>query len=478
MTILPYSEVYSNRNKVMIWTAMFYFILFAAVYAMISNLLNQVVIKGFDETNKVLTDIVNGNLNGKVRVDTTQEFVSLSNGINSTVEALNKAITEAAHRLDKELEFARAIQYSAVPNMFPPFPEHREFDIFASMRTAKEVGGDFYDFFLVENNKLGFVIADVSGKGIPAALFMMTAKTHLKNYMSSGRSLKDAVEAANNSLCENNEAEMFVTAFAGILNYTTGELRFVNCGHNSPLLRHNGTYEWMRQKSGLMLGIMSGMPYKEYTLNLTHGDLLYLYTDGVTEAMNAEGKLYGDETLIKYLNNHSRLGVSEILYSVSSSVDYYADGAPQADDITMLALEYGKATEKELAKMFPAGINQLEPITDFINTELDECRCPDKIRNEIDVCIEELYVNIVNYSGAQIVDIVTKHYISPAGICISIIDSGVPFDPVKHSDPKKVEKIEDAKVGGLGIEMVRKMTDVFMYRREDDKNKTTICRFW
>ena len=340
IVMLPSGEIYKSGNTLMMWITLFYCILFALVYFMISGLLDRIVIRGFNETNNALTKIVDGNLGQKVDVATTSEFVSLSAGINTTVDALNKAITEAAHRMDKDLEFAHAIQTSALPTIFPPFPGYREFNIFATMNSAREVGGDFYDFFLIGNDRLGFVIADVSGKGIPAALFMMTSKTELKNCISSKPALKDAVSEANRTLCENNAAGMFVTAFTGILNFRTGELRYVNGGHNFPLIRHNGSYSWINNKSGLILGLFPDKGYIEYSVMMSPGDMIYLYTDGVTEAMNVQGELYGNDRLASCLNSLSVTDPEEVLAAVADNVQKYENGAQQADDITMLGLTY------------------------------------------------------------------------------------------------------------------------------------------
>lgn len=227
------------------------FVVFGMLFIVVYFLIKKLIVDNMVKINRSLAKITNGNLDTVVDVRTNEEFASLSDDINSTVLTLKRYIAEAAARIDKELEFAKAIQHSAIPMVFPPYSAHGEFDIYATMDTAKEVGGDFYDFYFVGESKLGFLIADVSGKGIPAAMFMMTAKTLIKGYAESGKSVDEVFTIANAKLCESNEAGMFVTAWMGILDITTGLLEFANAGHNPPLVRHvDGTFEYLKSKSG------------------------------------------------------------------------------------------------------------------------------------------------------------------------------------------------------------------------------------
>ncbi|MGE5397588.1 MAG: SpoIIE family protein phosphatase, partial [Chitinophagales bacterium] len=299
---------------------------------------------GIIEVNKSLAEITLGNLDEKVKVSTNDEFRALSTGINSMVDALKAAIKEAAARIDNELAFARAIQLSALPSRFPAFPDRSEFDIFADMRPAREVGGDFYDFFLMEDDKLAVVIADVSGKGIPAALFMMISKTLIKNLALSGISIGEVFTKANNSLCENNDAGMFVTAFIGVLDCKNGKFQYVNAGHNPPVIKKAaGSVEWLPVKPGMVLAGMEDIEYVEQEIILTPGDFLFLYTDGVTEACNKALELYSNNRLLEELNKdtlNGRSTAADIVECVLHSVESFAEGAEQADDITMLSLKY------------------------------------------------------------------------------------------------------------------------------------------
>ncbi len=259
------------------------------------------------------------------------------------------AITAEKERIGAELEVATQIQASMLPCIFPAFPERKEFDIYASMTPAKEVGGDFYDFFLVDDNHLAMVIADVSGKGVPAALFMVIAKTLLKNCAQTGASPKQVLERVNNQLCENNDAEMFVTVWLGILDLSTGGLVAANAGHEYPALRRaEGSFELVKDKHGFVLAGMEGSRYQEYDLKLEPGDTLFVYTDGVAEATDAHEELYGTDRMLKALNQMGDAGPEALLPGVKADIDAFVGQAPQFDDITMLGLRFiGPTTGEE-----------------------------------------------------------------------------------------------------------------------------------
>jgi serine phosphatase RsbU (regulator of sigma subunit) len=242
-------------------------------------------------------------------------------------------------RIKSELMIAAKIQNSMLPGVAPPFSNRPEFDIYALMDPAKEVGGDFYDFFYIDENRLCVVIADVSGKGIPAALFMANSKTQLKNTVQQGAALTDALEAVNNILCEGNDECMFVTVFFGVLDIPTGRFSYVNGGHDVPLIkRQNGSFEWLETRPGLMPGFMSGTTYEQDEIMLQKGDTLFLYTDGVTEAENPEKTLLTEERLKTMINEREYNSSKDLLTVIRDKVAQFADGAEQSDDITMLAL--------------------------------------------------------------------------------------------------------------------------------------------
>ena len=254
----------------------------------------------------------------------------------------NLAVTTAEkERIGTELDVATRIQASLLPCIFPPFPERAEFDIHASMVPAKEVGGDFYDFFLVDENTLAVVIADVSGKGVPAALFMVIAKTLIKNNAQLGKTPKEVFETVNNMLCENNSERMFVTAFMGYLDLRSGKFTYVNAGHNPPLIKKcGGGYEFIKTKPSILLAFFPEREYRQYETIIEVGDILYLYTDGVTEAMNIEEEQYSNPRLLDTANRYDGETMTGLLESIKQDIDLFVGDAEQADDITMLALRY------------------------------------------------------------------------------------------------------------------------------------------
>lgn len=347
IAVIPQSEAALSRNVAVSVTTAMQIVVFGALFVMIYVLVKKLVVDNIYRINSSLAAITEGKLNTVVDVRSHEEFAALSDDINSTVDTLKRYIADAEARIDAELAFAKAIQHSALPSVFPPFPNRKEFDIRACMHTAKEVGGDFYDFYFVDKNTLTFLIADVSGKGIPAAMFMMTAKTLLKSYAESGMGVAEVLTQANNKLCESNDAGMFVTVWMGYLNTKTGEVTYANAGHNPPFIRHaDGRVDVVKSRPGLVLAGMEGIRYRTNTVQLKPGDLLYLYTDGVTEATDAENNLFGEARLQAVLQQRLSGDIQTVCTQVKEDVDRFVGEAPQFDDITMMALTYAPAAEE------------------------------------------------------------------------------------------------------------------------------------
>lgn len=253
------------------------------------------------------------------------------------------AVTAEKERIGAELNVATHIQASMLPCIFPAFPGRSEFDIYACMTPAKEVGGDFYDFFLIDADHLAVVIADVSGKGVPAALFMVIAKTLIKDHVQTGGAPEDVFTEVNRQLCESNDEGLFVTAWMGVLTISTGHMTFVNAGHNPPMVRHlGGDFEYLKIRPGFVLAGMEGVRYKTGELDLAPGDTLFLYTDGVTEATDASEGLYGEERLKAVTDCYKEAEPEQLLNAVKKDIDLFVGDAPQFDDITMLGLKMRK----------------------------------------------------------------------------------------------------------------------------------------
>ena len=249
-------------------------------------------------------------------------------------------VTAERERIDTELSLASRIQANMLPNIFPAFPDRTEFDIHASMTPAKEVGGDFYDFFLIDEDHLGLVMADVSGKGVPAALFMMMAKILLHNYAMLGGTPSEVLEHLNSTICKNNEDSMFVTVWFGIYTISTGKVIAANAGHEYPIIKHaDRGFEILKDPHGLVIGGIEGMKYRDYEFVLESGDMLFLYTDGVPEATDADENMLGIEDLLKTLNTVPHHSAKELLEAVHADVERFVGSAPQFDDLTMLALK-------------------------------------------------------------------------------------------------------------------------------------------
>ncbi|RDE62609.1 HAMP domain-containing protein [Psychrilyobacter piezotolerans] len=291
-----------------------------------------------------------GNLDESIEINTGDEIQLLSESFNKMTRDLKLYIYElketaaAEEKIENELEIAKRIQVSMLPRIFPPFPTRKEFDIFASMEPAKEVGGDYYDFFLIDENRLCFSIADVSGKGVPASLFMVIAKTLMKNEALRGISAEEVLFNVNNMLVEDNDECLFVTAFICILNIATGEVEYSNAGHNPPLIcrKGNSEYEYLSMEKNFVVGGIPGFKFKKENLKLENGDILYLYTDGVTEAMDKENKQYSETRLKKLISEmkKDKRDVYNIEKVIKEDIKEFVDGAEPSDDITMVILKY------------------------------------------------------------------------------------------------------------------------------------------
>lgn len=267
-------------------------------------------------------------------------FGNLNDKINQYIDSLTK-IMEEQKRIGAELDLAARIQSSYLPEGKNPFPDRTEFELSASMDPAKEVGGDFYDFFLMDEDHLCMVIGDVSGKGVGAALFMMVTKTLIHSQATSTDSPAEILSVVNNRLCENNETEMFASVWIGVIDLKTGVVRGANAGHEYPALRRaSGEFELFKKKHGLVIGSMEGLRFTEYEFTMEEGDILYVYTDGVAEATNAENELYGTDRMLSALNERKDASVEEILSHVLKNINGFVKEAPQFDDITMMGIRY------------------------------------------------------------------------------------------------------------------------------------------
>ena len=318
-------------------------------------LMKWMVLTPIEKLSRFTTEILkSGNFKKQeIVISTKDEIEDLGISFNAMLKKLEDyignltAVTAEKERIGTELNVATHIQSSMLPCIFPAFPDRNELDIYATMTPAKEVGGDFYDFFMVDERHIAIVMADVSGKGVPAALFMVIGKTLIKDHTQPGRDLGEVFTEVNHILCESNDNGMFITAFEGVLDLVTGEFRYVNAGHEKPFIYHESEgYEAYKVRSGFVLAGMENIRYKEQIIQLHIGDKVFLYTDGVTEAMNKEHQLYGMDRLHHILNQQCQTCSPEkILELVKADIDAFVGDNDQFDDITMLCLEYTKKME-------------------------------------------------------------------------------------------------------------------------------------
>jgi phosphoserine phosphatase RsbU/P len=334
----------AQRNMIIAYILILIIIIFVGIK--MSNKLSNPII----ELTNYVELVGRGDLDHNIEINTGDEIQLLSESFNKMTKDLKlyihelKETTAAKEKIENELEIAKRIQVSMLPRIFPPFPDRKEFDIFASMEPAKEVGGDYYDFFLIDENRLCFSIADVSGKGVPASLFMVIAKTLMKNEALRGIPAEEVLFNVNNMLVEDNDECLFVTAFICILNIATGEVEYSNAGHNPPLIcrKDENEYEYLSLEKNFVVGGIPGFKFKRANLKLENGDILYLYTDGVTEAMDRDNKQYSELRLKKVLSEMKKdqRDVYGIEKMIKEDIEKFVDGAEQSDDITMAVIKY------------------------------------------------------------------------------------------------------------------------------------------
>jgi len=396
---------------------------------------------------------------------------------------LELKIEEANKRMENELNIGKEIQMSMLPLIFPAFPNHSEFNIFALLESAREVGGDFYDFYFIEENKFLFTIADVSGKGVPSALFMAVAKTLIKSRANEDDSPASIITFVNDELSRDNKTSMFVTLFLCIIDLSTGELKYTNAGHNPPYLKRvNGEIETLNTLHGPVVGAVEDFVYKENSLIMHANDVLLLFTDGVNEAMNIKSELFNNEPIIESLNNFKGKALADDVKGLYNSVKAFEGEAEQADDITILAFEYLEPLLKDIIYTKEITINnelaEIDRINEIFNALCEQYKIPGVIYRKFNIAFDELINNIVSYgyNDDNEHEINIRITITEEQLQVSIEDDGIAFNPLKSGDPDINASIEDREIGGLGIHMVKKLMDNVSYKRYPKKNLTTLYK--
>ena len=382
---------------------------------------------------------------------------------------------EKEQRIVSELGVATGIQYSVLPH---ELQDDNKDNVFGLMDSAKEVGGDLYDYFYIDEVHLALVIADVSGKGIPAALFMMKTEALIKSLTISFKSdTASIMKRINIALCSNNDESIFVTCWLGIVNLASGELKYTNAGHNKVIIMHEGKPEYTTDKPGVVLGAFEGTDYVENTVRLSQNDKIILYTDGVTEAHNLNNELYGEKRLLKFAQINNGLCPKDFVVKLRKDVEQYSNGAPQFDDITILAFKYVNENKIQESRIFDADVKELDNLFEYSASLLRLLEFSNRDIIMINTALEEIFVNVSKYAynGKGTVEITLSKFKDHVSFVFK--DRGKPFNPLAKADPNITASSEEREIGGLGIFMVKKIMDKVEYEYINGQNVLTLVKY-
>lgn len=471
---VPKSEMFKDINRFYFYIVLITLLIGIFIPSILYYGMNRYIINPIGQLTDIAHKIGKGE-DVKIKIEKPEEFAQLASTFDKMTRDI-KTVTKEREKINSELNVAKAIQASSLPNVFPPFPERSEFDVYASMEPAKEVGGDFYDFYFIDEDNFMFLIADVSGKGVPAALFMMTVKTLINNISLIGYPPEKLIETVNKKITETNKHGFFVTMLAGIMNTKTGALSLINCGHNPPLIkRADSSYEYLKLNSNIALGVIDDAEWGIYETQLNKGDIMFTYTDGITEATNNNEEMYGEQKLSDYLNEiKDKTDITEIVKSVKNNIKEFTDSAPQSDDITMLAIKYNGPDDEKIFKN-KAVMENYKPFYTWLHNKCDKWQISDELANKIDMCAEEIYANITFYAYPEAegtIEVFADK--TDDEITLKFTDEGIPYNPLEKPDPDITLPPEERPSGGLGIFMVKNMAKDVTYERHGNKNILTL----
>lgn len=428
-------------------------------------------------TVKAITKVVCAHLSKDQFEEAARRNKKLYGALLNLAYKKTTSLVEEQARLHSELEIAARIQTGLLRHDFAEIESKLGIGIAAFMEPAKEVGGDFYDVFLISDKRACVVMADVSGKGVPAAMFMAMAKTHIKNYGMLDMPLQELMYRVNNRLCEDNPEEMFVTAFVGIFDMDQEVMTFVNAGHNRPYLcRENGVFTQLACSSDLVFGLWEERKYREQTVEFKKGTRFFLYTDGVTEAENEAEDMFGDDGLCETLNRHSGEGdAKRFSDQVYKDLERFVGNAAQTDDITMLYLTAPE--RKALERTVPAKLDYMDRLIEELDQYLKAEDCPQKVMTELEISLEEIFTNIASYAYQKEegqLSVSCRLEQGSGDFTMQFKDWGKPFNPVEKRDPDFEVPFDERPIGGLGIYMVKNFADEVGYEYRDGCNILTI----
>lgn len=387
-----------------------------------------------------------------------------------------KDTTTAKEKIESELRIAREIQMGMIPKTFPPFPARKELDQYATLIPAKEVGGDLYDYF-IDNERLYFIIGDVSGKGIPASLLMAVTRSLFRSVTLHFSKPSEIVSSLNNTLSENNDSNMFVTLFLGILDLKNGMLSFCNAGHNPPILIHDNSSDFFKVIPNLPLGLIEGFKYEQQEIVIKAESTLLLYTDGLTEAENEQKVLYGEKRLHSFVSEHKFTSAQNLIEAILKDVDDHVLSAQQSDDLTLLAITFRGIQDKyEKSLTLINEVEQIALLQQFIEEVGDDLGLNAPLVMKLNLALEEAVTNVILYAypkvpGKKIIVSVT---LKGNDLIFTVTDTGVPFDPTLTENPDLNLSAEDRPIGGLGIFLIRQIMNEVTYSRIHDINVFTM----
>jgi sigma-B regulation protein RsbU (phosphoserine phosphatase) len=488
------SYVYSLRNSIV-----FIFVGVAGVVAIVSFFFSKTLTRPLKELTKFSHELshydfsnnsnfefssdINAIVNRSDEVgELGKAFLHMKTDLQSSIDNLKKT-TSAKERMEGELNIGRDIQMSMLPLIFPAFPDRSEFSIYASLKSAREVGGDFYDYFFIDDDSFCICIGDVSGKGVPSALFMAVTKTLIKSRAVNDYSPASILTQVNDEISQDNKSCMFVTIFLGIININTGVLVYTNAGHNPPYVKcSNDSLVRLDNRHGPVIGAVTGVVYKEDIIKLEKKDILFTYTDGVTEAMDPVDNLFTEERLVALLSSRKIESVEDIINTTLTAIKHFEQGAEQTDDITIMALEFLGKVEGKPVRSFGMIIKndllEIERLNQGFNCFADESRIPEKVIKKMNIMFDELLNNIISYAfrdkNEHDIEINVDFY--GDRLSITIMDDGIPFNPFDSAKPDTELSLEEREIGGLGIHLVRNIIDKISYKRRIDKNVVNLIK--
>lgn len=472
--VCPYNSILASLNSFTVsiegTLLIVLLLLIAAMWVIIKR-----EIRPAEKLTEATYAISKGDFDSKLpEIKTKDEFKRLHDAFEVMQTSLKQyiadltAITEAKQKIQSELRIAHDIQMHLIPTINRDL-HYPQVDIDALLRPAKEVGGDFYDYFYIDN-QLYFTIADVSGKGVPAALIMATTRAHFRMISRTLSSPSKIVTALNDALCVDNDANMFVTMFLGIIDLNSNSFRFCNAGHCPGIIVGSGNAEFMDVTPNLPLGVLQGFEYKEQSVQLNPGSVMLFYTDGLTEAENTKHEMLGEDNILPMLNDANTQTASEMVECLAQSVEKFADGAPQSDDLTLFCVKYNRVLHLQ------NNLQEVEKLYNFINDCLKDLILDDDKRtnkiNMLHLALEEALVNVINYAypDGEVGNITLTAEQHQDSLIFRLFDKGKPFDPTAIAAPDTQASLDERKIGGLGIHLVRNIMDSVSYEYADNYN--------